>query len=338
MDLSTTYLGFKLPHPLVPSASPMTNSLERIRQLEDEGAAAIVLPSLFEEQLEAESQQLHHYLDYGIDSFAEALSYFPAKSNYAVGPDGYLNLIRRAKDAVNVPVIASLNGASPGGWTNYARMLEEAGADALELNIYFVATNLDWSSRDVEQVYIDVVEQVKSHVSIPLSVKLGPYFSSFGNMAMRLHKAGADSLVLFNRFYQPDFDLEQLEVTPHLVLSNPNELRLPLHWIAILYGRVPVDWALTSGIHTHEDVLKALMAGANITMMASTLLHHGPKRIGEILRDLTRWMEEHDYESVEQMRGSMSQRNVREPVAFERANYMKVLQSYRQDPMGMWVK
>ena len=276
MNLSTTYLGFKLPHPLVPSASPMTNSLERIRQLEDEGAAAIVLPSLFEEQLEAESQQLHHYLDYGIDSFAEALSYFPAKSNYAVGPDGYLNLIRRAKDAVNVPVIASLNGASPGGWTNYARMLEEAGADALELNIYFVATNLDWSSRDVEQVYIDVVEQVKSHVSIPLSVKLGPYFSSFGNMAMRLHKAGADSLVLFNRFYQPDFDLEQLEVTPHLVLSNPNELRLPLHWIAILYGRVPVDWALTSGIHTHEDVLKALMAGANITMMASTLLHHGP--------------------------------------------------------------
>lgn len=338
MDLTTTYLGFKLKHPLVASASPMTGTFDRVRQLEDEGVAAVVLPSLFEEQLEAESYQLHHYLDYGIDSFAEALSYFPAKSNYYVGPDGYLNLIRRSKEALNIPVIASLNGSSPGGWTNYARMLEEAGADALELNIYFVATNLDWSSRDVEQIYLDVVEQVKSHVSIPLAVKLSPYFSSFGNMASRLHKAGADGLVLFNRFYQPDFDLEHLEVTPHLVLSNSNELRLPLHWIAILYGRIPVDFALTSGVHSHEDVLKALMAGANVTMLASSLLHHGAKRVGEILHDLRHWMEEREYESVEQMRGSMSQINVREPAAFERANYMKVLQSYRQDPMGMWVR
>lgn len=328
MNLSTTYLGFKLPHPLVPSASPMTNSLERIRQLEDEGAAAIVLPSLFEEQLEAESQQLHHYLDYGIDSFAEALSYFPAKSNYAVGPDGYLNLIRRAKDAVDIPVIASLNGASPGGWTNYARMLEEAGADALELNIYFVATNLDWSSRDVEQVYIDVVEQVKSHVSIPLSVKLGPYFSSFGNMAMRLHKAGADSLVLFNRFYQPDYDLQTMEVVPNLHLSTSAELPLRLHWTALLSGRIKADLAITGGVHTAIDVLKSMMAGARVAMTTSALLQQGIDCVPGMIRDLAEWMAAQEYESIQQMQGSLNYLSVPDPAAYERANYMRVLSSY----------
>ncbi len=335
MDLTTNYLGLKLRHPLVPSASPVTGSWDRVRRLEDAGAAAVVLPSLFEEQIEAESQMLHHYLDYGIDSHAEALSYFPSSDSYIVGPDTYLELIRRAKESTHIPVIASLNGISTGGWTTYARLIEEAGADALELNIYHIATDINQHSADVEQLYLDVVHEIKHQVSLPVAVKLGPYFSSFGNMAMRLFQAGADGLVLFNRFYQPDFDLEQLEVTPHLVLSNSNALRLPLRWIAILYGRIPLDFALTSGVHTHEDVLKGLMAGAKVTMMASELLHHGPQRIGEILIELRRWMEAHEYESVSQMQGSMSQVNVADPAAFERANYMKVLQSWRQDRLGV---
>jgi dihydroorotate dehydrogenase (fumarate) len=330
-------MGFKLRHPLVPSASPMTATIDRVRRLEDAGASAIVLPSLFEEQIEAESHQLHHYLDYGVDSFAEALSYLPPKANYLVGPDNYLNLIRRSKESTKIPIIASLNGVSPGGWTTYANLIEEAGADALELNIYYVATDPAAHSNEIEQMYLDIVHQVKRQVSVPVAVKLGPYFSAFGNMAMRLFQAGADALVLFNRFYQPDFDLDHLEVTPHLVLSDSNELRLPLRWIAILYGRVPVDLALTSGVHTHFDMLKGLMAGAKVTMIASELLHNGPQQIGHILHELARWMEEHDYESVQQMQGSMSQINVADPAAFERANYMKVLQSWRQDPTGMWV-
>lgn len=341
MDLTTHYLGFKLKHPLVSSASPLSATVDRVRRLEDAGAAAIVLPSLFEEQIEGESQLLHHYLDYGIDSFAEALSYFPPKNNYYVGTESYLNLIRRSKETVDVPIIASLNGISPGGWTTYARQIEEAGADALELNIYYVATDLAQSGEQVEQMYADVVYQIRQQVRIPLAVKLGPYFSSFGHLALRLAHAGADGLVLFNRFYQPDFDLERLEVTPHLVLSNSNALRLPLRWIAILYGRVPVDFALTSGVHSHEDVLKGLMAGANVTMLASALLQNGTSRLGDLLDSLTNWMEEHEYESVTQMQGSMSQRNVAEPAAFERANYVKVLQSWRHDPTGttgMWVR
>lgn len=337
MDLTTHYLGFKLKHPLVPSASPLSATVDRVRRLEDAGAAAIVLPSLFEEQIEGESQLLHHYLDYGTDSFAEALSYFPPKNNYYVGTETYLNLIRRSKESVDVPIIASLNGISPGGWTTYARQIEEAGADALELNIYYVATDITQSGEQVEQMYADVVQQIRQQVKIPLAVKLGPHFSSFGNVAMRLARAGADGLVLFNRFYQPDFDLENLEVTPHLVLSNSDALRLPLRWIAILYGRVPVDFALTSGVHSHEDVLKGLMAGAKVTMLASALLQNGTGRIGDLLDSLTHWMEEHEYESVAQMQGSMSQLKVADPAAFERANYVKVLQSWRHDPTGMWV-
>lgn len=332
MDLSTTYLGLQLKHPVVPSASPLSHTLDSIRRLEDAGAAAIVIYSLFEEEIEGESHLLDHYLNLGTDSTAEALSYFVDMNHYNVGPDAYLQQISKAKTAVDVPIIGSLNGVSSGGWVKYARYIQEAGADALELNIYFVPTDLQTSADSVEGRYLEIVRAVKSQVSIPVAVKVGPYFSSFANMAIRLSKAGADGLVLFNRFYQPDFDLEQLCVTPNLVLSNSHELRLPLRWLAILHGRVPVDLALTTGVHTHEDVLKGLMAGAKVTMMASELLQNGIGRIGEVVEDLRNWMEEHEYLSVAQMQGSMSQKNVAEPTAFERANYMKVLQSWRADP------
>ncbi|MGL4651826.1 MAG: dihydroorotate dehydrogenase-like protein [Caldilineaceae bacterium] len=338
MDLSTTYMGLKLPHPVVASASPITYSLDGVRQLEDGGASAIVLYSLFEEQIEGESHLLDHYLSYGSETFAEALDYFPDLDNYNVGPQQYLNLIKSAKAAVKVPIIASLNGVSTGGWTSYAKRMEEAGADALELNIYYIPTDPFVSGTAVEQMYLDIVRQVKSSVRIPIAVKVGPFFSSFANMAQQLCDAGADALVIFNRFYQPDLDLEQLEVVPNLVLSTSEELRLPLRWAAILHGRVPIDLALTSGVHSHEDVLKGLMAGATVTMMTSELLKHGSKRIGQIVTDLARWMEEHEYESVTQLRGSMSQRNVAQPAAFVRANYMKVLQSWRPDPSSMRVR
>jgi dihydroorotate dehydrogenase (fumarate) len=338
MDLSTTYLGLNLQHPVVPSASPLSQSLDGIRRLEDAGAPAIVLYSLFEEQIEGESHLLDHYLNYGSESFAEALGYFPELDNYNVGPDAYLNLIRNAKAAVNIPIIGSLNGASPGGWIEYARDLQEAGADALELNLYQIATDPMISGAAVEQSYLDVVRAVRAELSIPLAVKVGPYFSAFANMAYRLSVAGADGLVIFNRFYQPDFDLEQLAVTPNLVLSSRHELRLPLRWTAILYGRIAADLAITSGVHTHEDVLKGLMAGAKVTMMASELLRNGVGRIGEIVADLSRWLEEHEYESVRQLQGSMSQQHVADPAAFERANYMKVLQSWQFDPTGVLLR
>ncbi len=332
MDLSTTYLGLQLKHPVVPSASPLSQTIDGIRRLEDAGASAVVMHSLFEEQIEGESHLLDHYLNVGVDSTAEALSYFPSMAHYNIGPDAYLEQVRAAKAAVSIPIIGSLNGVSTGGWVEYARYIQEAGADALELNIYFVPTDLHTSAVSVEERYLDIVRAVKSQVSIPVAVKVGPYFSSFANMALRLSKAGADGLVLFNRFYQPDLDLEQLIVTPNLVLSSSHELRLPLRWLAILHGRVPVDMALTSGVHTHEDVLKGLMAGAKVTMMASELLRNGIHRIGEVVEALEFWMEEHEYLSVAQMQGSMSQQNVAEPDAFERANYMKVLQSWRADP------
>jgi dihydroorotate dehydrogenase (fumarate) len=277
---------------------------------------------------------LDHFLDYGAESFSEALSYFPDLGSYNVGPDEYLNLVSRAKAAVNIPVIGSLNGVSTGGWISYAKKIEQAGADALELNIYHIPTDPDQTGGEVEQMYVDVVGAVKQSVAIPVAVKLSPYFSATANVAKRLAAAGADALVLFNRFYQPDFDLEALEVVPHLVLSNSNELRLPLRWVAILYGRVPVDLAITTGVHTHEDVLKGLMAGAKVTMMTSELLHNGIHRMREILNDLVNWMEEYEYESVRQMQGSMSQKHVADPAAFERANYMRVLQSWRPDPAG----
>jgi dihydroorotate dehydrogenase (fumarate) len=338
MDLTTTYMGLTLAHPIVPSASPLSDSVDNLRRLEDAGAPAIVMHSLFEEQIEGESHLLDHYMSYGTDSFAEALSYFPEMDAYNVGPAGYLDLIRQGKEAVDIPIIGSLNGVSTGGWIEYARLIEEAGADGLELNIYYIPTDLALSGASVEQMYLDVLRAVKETVSIPVAVKLGPYFSSFANMAQQLQGAGADALVLFNRFYQPDLDLEYLEVAPNLVLSSAHEMRLPLRWVAILYGRVPVDFAITSGVHSHEDVLKGLMAGARVTMMASELLRHGIERIGQIRSAMAQWMEENQYESVTQMQGSMSQIHVADPEAFERANYMRVLQSWRQDPTGVLMR
>ena len=338
VDLSTTYLGLKLKHPVVPSASPLSDGLDRVRRLEDAGASAIVLHSLFEEQIVGESHLLDHYLSYGAESFAEALDYFPEMDSYNVGPGGYLDLIRRAKEATKIPIIASLNGVSTGGWVEYARMMEEAGADALELNIYYVATDPAMTGADVEQMYLDVVHDVCNNLRIPLAVKVGPHFSSFANMAMKLAKAGASGLVVFNRFYQPDFDLEQLEVVPNLALSSAWEMRLPLRWVSILYGRVPVDFAITSGVHTYEDVLKGIMAGANATMMASELLRNGAQRINLVVHEVERWLEEHEYVSITQAQGSMSQRNVAEPAAFERANYMKVLKSWKYDPTGVLMR
>jgi dihydroorotate dehydrogenase (fumarate) len=338
VDLTTTYMGMTLKNPIVPSASPLSESVDKIRKLEDAGAAAVVMYSLFEEQLTGESEQLDHFLSYGEESFAEALSYFPEAEDYKVGPEGYLELISQAKKAVGIPIIGSLNGVSTGGWIDYAKRIEEAGANALELNIYYIPTNLKMTGAEVEQMYIDVVREVKSAVSIPVAVKLNPFFSATANMAHRLvEEAQADALVLFNRFYQSDFDLENLEVVPHLELSSRYELRLPLRWVAILYGRVPVDFAITSGVHTYTGVLKGMMAGAKVTMMASELLQNGVSRISEILGEMSLWMEENEYESVTQMQGSMSQKNVAEPAAFERANYMKVLQSWRPDPTGQLV-
>lgn len=327
-DLSTDYLGFKLKNPIVPSASPLSESVHKIRQMEDEGAAAVVMHSLFEEQLLHEGHRLDHYLDYGVESFSEAQSYFPTADSYNVGPEQYLDHIRRAKDAVDIPIFASLNGISNGGWTKYARSLQEAGADALELNIYYIPTNPAMTGKEVEDRYLDIVKSVSEQIRIPLAVKIGPNFSSIANMVENLSDAGAHGVVLFNRFYQPDIDLETLKVDPHLVLSTAYEMRLPLRWVAILLGRVDVDFAVTSGIHTYDSVLKCLMVGANVTMMASELLVNGVERIGQILEAVETWMVEHEYESVSQLRGSMSQSSVREPSAFERANYMKELQSW----------
>ncbi len=338
MDLSTTYMGLKLKHPIVASASPLSYTLDGIRAIEEGGASAIVLYSLFEEQIEGESHMLDHYLSYGTETFAEALDYFPDLDNYNVGPEQYLNLIRSAKAEVSVPIIASLNGVSAGGWIEYATRMEEAGADALELNIYYIATDPAMSSAQVEELYLDIVRGVRAAVKIPIAVKVGPYFSSFANMAVRLVEAGANALVIFNRFYQPDLDLEELVVVPNLILSRSDELRLPLRWTAILHGRVDTDIAITSGVHTHEDVLKGLMAGAAVTMMTSEMLRNGAGRVNEIVGGLRQWMDEHEYVSVEQMRGSMSQRNVAQPDAFMRANYMKVLQSWQPDPTSVKIR
>jgi dihydroorotate dehydrogenase (fumarate) len=334
VDLTTQYLGMTLKSPLVPSASPLSRKLDTIRRLEDAGAAAIVMHSLFEEQIALESEELNHYLNYSTDAMAEALSFYPAQKEFHVGPDEYVDNIRKAKEAVKIPIIGSLNGFTPGGWISYARAIEQAGADALELNVYFIPTDPQMDSTAVEAMVLDVVKAVRKSVHIPLAVKLSPYFSATAHMAGRIADAGADGLVLFNRFYQPDFDLENLDVVPSLNLSTSAELRLPLRWIAILYGRLPVDLALSTGVHTHEDVLKALMAGANVAMIASELLQNGIERLRAIETNIVRWMEEHGYESVKQMQGSMSQKNVAAPAAFERANYMRILQSWRPDPTG----
>lgn len=334
MDLTTSYMGLQLKNPIVPSASPLSESVDGIRAMEDAGAAAVVMYSLFEEQINSESEQLDHFLAYGAESFGEALSYFPDMQTFHIGPDEYLNLIRQAKAAVDIPIIASLNGISTGGWIEYAGLMEEAGADGLELNIYYIPTDPGLNGLNVENMYMDVLRDVRSNVKLPIAVKLNPYFSSTANMCLNLANEGASALVLFNRFYQPDFDLETLEVVPHLILSNSNELRLPLRWVAILYGQVNADFAITTGIHTYEDVLKGLMAGAKVTMMASELLRNGLGRIGTILEEMSGWMEDKEYESVAQLQGSMSQQNCAEPAAFERANYMKTLASWKPDPTG----
>ena len=329
-DLTTTYLGLQLKNPLVASASPLSKKVDNVRRLENAGAAAVVMYSLFEEQITHESHELDHYLERGTHSFAESLSYFPDLDHYNLGPEPYLEHLHKIKQAVSIPVIGSLNGVSSGGWVEYAHLIEEAGADALELNIYYLPTDVDLSGAELEEEYVKLVRDVRARVKLPIAVKLSPFFTSLPNMARRFVDAGANSLVLFNRFYQPDFDLEELEVVPNLVLSTSHELRLPLRWIAILYGCVEADFALTSGVHTAQDVLKAMMAGANVAMMTSTLLANGLGRLMHILTDLQEWMEEHEYESITQMRGSMSQRAVADPAAFERANYMKALNSFDQ--------
>ncbi len=326
-DLSTTYLGLSLRNPLVASASPLTKKIELVRRLETAGASAVVMYSLFEEQISYESRQLDHYLN-RTPTTAEAMTYFPDLDFADIGPAPYLEQIKRIKDAVDIPVIGSLNGVSSGGWIEYAHRIEEAGADALELNIYYLPADPEITGVELEATYLKLVRDVRAQVRIPVAVKLSPFFTAIPYMAKQFAAAGADGLVLFNRFYQPDFDLEALEVVPRINLSTSNDLRLPLRWIAILYGRVPVDFALTSGVHTAEDVLKAMMAGASVAMMTSELLLNGIDRIGAILNDLEGWMVEHGYESIAQMKGSMSQGAVSEPAAFERANYMQALQSF----------
>jgi dihydroorotate dehydrogenase (fumarate) len=328
VDLTTTYLGLQLKNPLVASASPLTKKLDTARRLEEAGAAAIVMYSLFEEQITHDSRELDHYLSRGADTYAEALSYFPDFERYNIGPERYLEHLHRVKQAVGVPVIGSLNGVSSGGWIEYARLIEQAGADAIELNIYYLPTDPALTSAALEDSYVQLVAAVRAEVRIPVAVKLSPFFTALPHVARRLVDAGANGLVLFNRFYQPDFDLERLEVMPNLTLSTSVDLRLPLHWIAILYGRVACDFALTSGVHTAQDVLKAMMAGANVAMMTSELLANGVYRVADILEDLRRWMVEREYESIDQMRGSMSQRAVAEPAAFERANYLRMLNSF----------
>jgi dihydroorotate dehydrogenase (fumarate) len=331
MDLTTTYLGLKLKNPLVPSSSPLMRTLDNLRWMEDAGASAVVLHSLFEEQITLESHTLNHYLTQGVESFPEAISYFPEAPEYRTGPVEYLEHIQRAKTALDIPVIASLNGVSTGGWITYARQIEEAGADALELNVYYIPTDLHLTGNEVEQIYLDVLRDVKSAISIPVALKLNPYFSALANFARRLVDEGADSLVLFNRFYQPDLDLETLEVVPNLKLSTSTELRLPLRWIALLYGRINTSLGLTTGIHTVSDVLKGIAAGADVTMLASELLRNGINRLSVLEAGMAEWLTENEYDSLAQLKGSLSQINCAEPAAFERANYMRVLSSYAPD-------
>ena len=329
VDLSTTYMGLELASPLVPSSSPLTGSVATLRRLEEAGAAAVVLPSLFEEQIEHEAMEVHHSLEYGSGQFAEAVGgYLPEMDSYNTGPQHYLDQVEQAKAALSIPVIASLNGTSRGGWTLYARLCEEAGADALELNIYFVAADPAATASQVEMQYLELVATVRDAVSIPLAVKVGPYFSSMGHTARQLVVAGADGLVLFNRFYQPDIDLEELEVSPNLVLSSPVEMRLVLRWMAILRGRVEASLAATTGVHEAEDVVKLILAGADVTMMASALLRNGPEHLTTVLEGVRSWFDEHEYESVEQAKGSLSQESSPDPAAFERSNYMRTLTTY----------
>lgn len=328
MDLTTTYMGIKLKNPLVASASPLSEDLDSVRRMEDAGLAAIVKHSLFEEQLKDEAQDLDRFLTEGTESYAESLSFFPQPSEFVLGPDEYLDHLRRIKEAVDIPVIGSLNGYSLGGWIQHARLIQEAGADALELNIYWIPTSSEITGEAVEKRYLEIIRAVKQEVSIPVAVKLNPFFSSTAHMAARCDEAGADGLVLFNRFYQPDIDLERLEVVPHILLSTPQALRLPLRWTAILYGRVKASLAVTSGVHTARDVVKVLMAGADAAMLCSTLLKNGVAYAATILNDLNLWLEEHEYPSVRSLVGSMSYKACPNPEAYERAYYTRALQTY----------
>ena len=328
VDLNTSYLGFQLKNPIVASSSPLTQKPDTARELEAEGVSAIIMHSLFEEQIILDSLKLHSDLERGSDQFSEARNFFPSYGQYSVGPESYLQALQKIKAAVRIPVIGSLNGVSTGGWINYARRIEEAGADALELNLYYLSTDVNISSADLEDRYISLVSDIRQQVHIPLAVKLSPFFTALPNFVQKLVEAGVNGAVLFNRFYQPDFDLDALEVVPNLVLSNSNELRLPLRWIAILYGRVALDLALTGGAHNGNDVLKAMMAGACVTNITSEFLLKGTGRVPEMLAEITAWMEEHEYISIAQMKGSMSQKSVADPATFERANYMKVLSTY----------
>jgi dihydroorotate dehydrogenase (fumarate) len=331
-DFTTTYLGLNLKNPLVASASPLSKKADNAKKLEDAGVSAIVMYSLFEEQIIHESLELDHYLTRGTNSFAEAITYLPNITTYNMGPDRYLEHISALKKAVSIPVIGSLNGVSKGGWTHYARLMQDAGADAVELNMYYLSTDPDLSAQELEENYVDLVAEVKAAISIPLAVKLSPFISALPNFARRLVTAGADGLVLFNRFYQPNFDLEELEVVRTLELSDSRDLLLPLRWISILYGSVEADLALTSGVHTAQDVLKAMMAGAKVAMTASAILREGYEHVSVMLNDLQDWMESHEYESIKQMQGSMSQQSVAEPAAFERSNYIQILNEFRDLP------
>ncbi|GAC1633790.1 MAG: dihydroorotate dehydrogenase-like protein [Candidatus Acidiferrum sp.] len=332
IDLTTTYMGLLLRSPIVASASPLSDSIENIRRFENNGVAAVVLPSLFEEQLELESDAVSSDLARGAESFGESLNYFPKLASYNLGPDAYLELIRKARAAVPIPIIASLNGTTAGGWLHHAKPIEQAGASALELNIYDIVADPKRSGYEVESEYCDLVKQVKVSVSIPVAVKLSPFFTAVANMAKRFDEAGADALVLFNRFYQPEIDIDSLEINPHLVLSQQDELGLRLHWTAILYGNFKANLAVTGGVHSGRDVLKAMMAGANVAMMTSAFFQNGIRHANLVLHDMIQWMEEHGYDSIQQMRGSMSRRSVANPAAFDRANYMRVLSSYSLTP------
>ena len=329
MDLSTTYLGLNLKNPIIPSAGPLSTSIDNIKTMEDAGAGAVVLYSLFEEEIEHETLELNHYTLANTDSFPEAQSFFPTAYDIRIDGEEYLNHVRKAKEAVNIPVIGSLNGKKLGGWVDFAKKIEQAGADALELNIYILSANQNKSSATIENSYLEIVKSVLDNVKIPVAVKLHPFFTSVSELAGRLDKAGVKGLVLFNRFYQPDIDLDKLEVVPNVLFSTPMDLRLPLRWTAILYGQVKADLAATSGIYSAQDALKMIMAGSKITQMLSCLLKNGIPHIKDVLDQMAQWMEEHEYDSLNTMRGSMSYLNIADPAQFERANYMKVLHSYK---------
>lgn len=329
MDLTTKYLGFNLRSPLVPAACPLCDDIDNLKRMEEAGAGAVVLHSLFEEQLRADRNELAQRMEQGTESFAEAITYFPEPSDFKLGPEMYLEHIAKAKKAVKMPVIASLNGSTLGGWTDYAKQIQQAGADALELNLYSIPTDPEVSSSMVEDTYVKIVQSVKAQVTIPVAVKVSPFFTNFAYMAKRFDQAGADGLVLFNRFYQPDIDLENLEVMPNILLSTPMAMRLPLRWIAILFGRIRPDLAASSGVHRASDAIKMVMAGASVATMASALLRHGIKHITAVETEMKQWMEEHEYESITQMRGSMSQRSCPDPSSFERAQYMKAISTFK---------